>query len=578
MCGFIGRINSARRAPLTDPPPLDGGLDFLRRRGPDSVHHWRSGDGRVELIQARLAIVDPDRRADLPFSEPRHGLTAIFNGEVYNYAELRRELADHPFRTDSDTEVLLAAFARWGVDGLKRLRGMFACVVVDERQRRVYLFRDPVGKKPLFVAHWPGGVLFGSSLLPLAAAVRQPPRVRPEVLQPFWDRGYIPPAEAALAGARPLAPGEVLELDWHGDVGRQTDCFPEAHWTPPQTFAEAREQVGRLLDEAVRKRLHNNPNPVSLLSGGIDSTVITVRMRQLAAGSALTLGALLPLGQDEKYARYAAWRCGAPLEVLRARPGRLEEDVAWALDLQDEPLGMAAFFLLALLLRAARNYGKILLAGDGGDEVFGGYGRPGDWTDPAKGVGEYAAGDCGVVVGAPAPAWMNPWGRFTVGHSLLGHMFAKLDRASAEQGVEVRCPLLDWDLLTYARTIRPELLFHGGRMKALLKAQLPGWPRWFLERPKLGFAYHLRWAWGLRRYAGLREMVAPEAVDAFGEMVPACLRRPPGQWRSWDVLRNFNAAWKLLVWSRFLRRFSQATRPGLTPERRTGPLAPLGSL
>src|SRR5439155_1753939 len=153
-------------------------MGFLHRRGPDSSHFWRSGDGRVELIQARLAIVDPDSRANLPFSELRYGLTAIFNGEVYNYEEIRRQLGDHPFRTCSDTEVLLAAFAHWGVDGLKRLRGMFACVLVDERRRRVVLARDPVGKKPLFVAHWPGGVLFGSSLLPMAAAVRHARPVR----------------------------------------------------------------------------------------------------------------------------------------------------------------------------------------------------------------------------------------------------------------------------------------------------------------------------------------------------------------------------------------------------------------
>jgi asparagine synthetase B (glutamine-hydrolysing) len=548
---------------------------LLSRRGPDSVHAWRSGDGQVELIQARLAIVDPEARADLPFAEPRYGLTAIFNGEIYNYEELRRELTAHAFRTTSDTEVLLAAFAHWGVAGLKRLRGMFACVLVDERARRVVLARDPVGKKPLFVALWPGGVLFGSSVLPLAAAVRHPTPVRPEVLRPFWERGYVPPTEAALAGARPLAPGEVLELNWDGTVRAHSDCRPVSHWTPPKTFAEASEQVGALLGAAVRKRLHNNPNPVSLLSGGIDSTAVTVGMRRLGHGSAITLGSLVPFGQDEKYARFAAWKCGLPLQIMRAQLGRLEEDVAWALDLQDEPLGMISFFVLSLLLRTAKDYGKILFTGDGGDEVFHGYGRPADWTDPAKGADEYSVDDRGVVVGTPAPAWMSPWGQFTVGHSLLGHMFTKLDRASAEQGVEVRCPLLDWDLLSYTRTVRPELLFHGGRLKTLLKAQLPGWPYWFLNRPKIGFAYHLRWAWGLRRYAGLREMVSTEAVEAFGADVPSRLRRDPRRWRSWDILRNFTAAWKLLVWSRFLRRLGEAKRLAECPPEQ--PITPVGS-
>src|SRR5207237_6556407 len=117
-----------------------------------------------------------------------------------------------------------------------------------------------------------------------------------------WDRGYVPPAESVFAGARPLAPGEVLELDWDGTVLNCGDCFPKPAWTPPATFEEAREQVSRLLDESIRKRLHNNPEPVSLLSGGIDSTVVTARMRATGKGSAITLGSLLPFGQDEKYA------------------------------------------------------------------------------------------------------------------------------------------------------------------------------------------------------------------------------------------------------------------------------------
>lgn len=556
MCGFIGRIKIAGLAGQA--PPLSSGLGFLRRRGPDSCHYWHAAEGPVELIQARLAIVDADSRADQPYSQPEYRLTVAFNGEIYNYEELRRELSGHHFRTRSDTEVLVAAFARWGVAGLKRLRGMFSCALVDERARRVYLVRDPVGKKPLYVASWPGGVLFGSTLLALASAVGEPPAVAEEALPHFWQRGYIAPTQAVLAGARPLAPGEVLELDFEGTAVRQWDCFPERPQALALGFGEAQDRVQEALGCSLQRRLHNNPDPVSLLSGGIDSTVVTCLMHRMAQGSAITLGSLVPFGLDEKYARYAAWRNQIPLEVLKTQYGHLADDVGWSLDLQDEPLGMISFFPLTLLLRTAKEYGRILLTGDGGDEVFLGYGRPAEWTNPDHRSAEFSEAERRVVVGVPAPAWMSPWGQFTVGHSLLGHMLPKLDRASAEQGVEVRCPLLDWDLLALVRSLGPDVVLHGGKPKALLKGLLGGWPGWFVNRTKVGFAYHLRWAWGVRRFAGLRELVLPDAAEAFGAAVPPPLRGHPRHWRSWDIFRNFGAAWKLLVWSRFRVRLSFA--------------------
>ncbi|HEV3115570.1 MAG TPA: asparagine synthase C-terminal domain-containing protein, partial [Gemmataceae bacterium] len=279
---------------------------------------------------------------------------------------------------------------------------------------------------------------------------------------------------------------------------------------------------------------------------------------RFGGGAALTLGSFIPLGLDEKYARYAAWRLGIPLEVLPRRIPRLDEEVVWALDLQDEPMGMISFFPLALLLKRAKSYGKILLTGDGGDEVFLGYGKPGDWTNADQGSSEYSMADRSVVVGVPAPKWMSPWGQYMVGHSLLGHMFPKLDRAAAEQGIEARCPLVDWDLLAYARTLAPQQLLFSGRPKSLLKAQLLEWPHWFVERRKLGFAYRLRWAWGLRRFRGLRDLLTSDTLAAFEPHLPAGLRSSPRQWKSREIFKNFTAVWKLLSWSRFSERLKLA--------------------
>jgi asparagine synthase (glutamine-hydrolysing) len=530
----------------------------MQRRGPDASSYWQSSDGRVSLFHTRLSIVDESASAHQPFSERKRGLTIAFNGEIYNYADLRSQLTGYPFRTNSDTEVLLAVFAEWGVEGFTRLRGMFACVLIDERAQRVFLVRDPVGKKPLYLARWRSEVLFGSSALGLVQSAKCPGALREDLALPYWEHGYIPPHESLLKGCQPLMPGEVLILDWEGKLSGRASCQPKVSPAMARSFPEACVQVNELLTRSVVHRLHNNPNPVCLLSGGVDSTIVALEMRKLGVGSAITLGSLIPLGQDEKYARYAAWRLGTPLTVLPMKRRRIEEDVHWALDLQDEPLGMISFLPLALLIRTAKSYGKVLLTGDGGDETFLGYGRAAQWTDRSQGAERYPLAEQQIEVGMAPPEWMSPWGKCTIGHALLGHHFPKLDRASAEQGVELRCPLLDWDLLSYARSLGPDVLLHGDCVKALLKAQLRAWPRWFVHRRKLGFAYRLRWSWALRRYHGLRELIAPEALEAFRAVLPKPLCCPPSQWRTWSIFKYFREAWMVLAWSCFLRRLHQA--------------------
>ena len=141
---------------------------------------------------------------------------------------------------------------------------------------------------------------------------------------------------------------------------------------------------------------------------------------------------------------------------------------------------------------------------------------------------------------------------------LVGHGFAKVDRATAEQAVEMRCPLLDWDVMSYARSLPFESLAQAGRSKALLKAQLSGWPEWFLERPKLGFALNLRWLWSLSNFSGLRESIEPEATAMFDRWLPAGLRGEARCWKTRGILKNFQPAWRLLTWSCFLRRVRAA--------------------
>jgi len=558
MCGFIGFSASRYLTPLSVTERLQRGLHWIRRRGPDSQRCWSSLDGRVHLGFARLAIVDQDESAHQPLEAPEFGITVALNGEIYNYNELRRELDSFPFRTRSDTEVLLATFVRWGFPGLRKLRGMFACVIIDSRTKRLYLARDPIGKKPLFLLKGVNVAVFGSSVLSIVAAYDEMCELNGKVVAKFWSNDYVPPDDSIVKSCHPVLPGQVLELDWNGEVVREYSCRPPRAEIPDHDERDTIELCGELIRQSVYRRLHNNPRPLTLLSGGIDSTVVTQAMFSHGGGEALTMASRLRLSPDERYARYAAKKIGITLHDLRISARSLAEDVRWTLSLQDEPLGMISFFLLSHLVKAAKQHGRILLTGDGGDEVFLGYGTASDWY--ATSVEEKSTDTARWTVGVPPPSWMSSWGRYIVREQLLGHMFPKLDRAAAEQGVETRSPLLDWDLLCFARQLPPDRLLGERGLKSLLKSQLLDWPGWFLERPKVGFTFHLRWLWLLTRFAGVRELISPEAIDTFDESIPMSLRKHPCKWTTSEIFVNFRVAWKLLVWSEFLQRFRRASQ------------------
>ncbi|MCU0754248.1 MAG: asparagine synthase-related protein [Xanthomonadales bacterium] len=549
MCGFAGRI--AIRRPMV---PAVMAAPLLRR-GPDGWHHWND-QGVVELLHTRLAIVDPDPRARQPMLSGDGAHALAFNGEVYNYRVLRQQLSAWNWVSDSDTEVLLAGLALHGSDFLTRARGMFAGAWVDRHRQEVHLFRDPVGKKPLLV--WPqpdGEILFGSSLAALQVMCHTTPQWRIEALREVLHEGYIEPPGGLYAGVEHLLPGEHRVYDYAGHLKRREHLEPlhDVARYAGEPSAEVDRTVSRLLEQAVARRLENNPEPAALLSGGIDSTLICqIAARQLAArGQGLRVYSLKPFvpgTHDEPWAREAARRIGLDIQWVRLPTRNLVDRILIAIDAMDEPLALIAFINLWELVRTVGVHSRVLLTGDGGDELFLGYGTPEDWQHKPTTLPNR------IVPGAALPAWFGPWARRSAGSDLFGHGFQKVDRASAEQGIEIRCPLLDYDLGAYLRSLPATELLRGGRMKALAKAQLLGFPERFLERRKLGITYNLRWQWLFSRFAGLREHIDPEVHAALLAELPEGLRRAPAVWSTRQIHQHFQSAFALLVLSRCLRR------------------------
>jgi asparagine synthase (glutamine-hydrolysing) len=378
MCGFAG---SVRRdgAPLADPRATARRFcDALAHRGPDGEGIWIAPDGDVLLAHRRLAIIDCCAAAAQPMTCGDGRWRLVYNGEVFNYRELRGELAagGEPFLTASDTEVLLRLLAAEGPAGLSRVRGMFALALWDARDRRLLLARDRFGIKPLYLARAASSMAFASELGALQQAGLVDPQPAPEAVLSFLRWGSVPAPLAWNRGAEMLEAGTWLEWDAGGGErrGRFADvrCAYVTPGTPGATAADLEASVGAAVRDSVRAHLVADV-PVGLfLSGGIDSGAI--------ASCAATLGTSLRTftvvvddeSSEASRAREVAGVFGADHAELRLAAADLVRDLPAVLARLDQPSidGVNSFYVA----RAVAATGvKAVLSGAGGDELFGGY-------------------------------------------------------------------------------------------------------------------------------------------------------------------------------------------------------------
>ncbi len=352
----------------------------LAHRGPDDDGLYCFTDARVEvhLAHRRLSIIDLSTAARQPFS--KDGLTLCYNGEVYNYRELRAELARRgvQFRSSSDTEVVLEAWRHWGSSALERFRGMFAFALFDERSGHLYLARDHFGIKPLFFRRMGAGVVFSSELKAIAAAFGPELSMDPGSLVASMLYYWIPEERCALRGVEKLPPGSWAELRPDGEMVRRR------YWRLPEVAADAAAgppvDLGPVLEESVAAHLVADVPVSTFLSGGLDSSIVTVLAKKAApAVDAYTITfrpedqRLEAMPDDARYARAVARQFGIDLHEIEIAPDvvKLLPEMASILD---EPIGDPAAINTFLICQAARRAGvKVLLSGMGADELFGGY-------------------------------------------------------------------------------------------------------------------------------------------------------------------------------------------------------------
>jgi asparagine synthase (glutamine-hydrolysing) len=358
----------------------------LRHRGPDDSGVWVDPAAGISLAHRRLAILDLSPAGRQPMLSSCGRLVLTYNGEIYNYTELRHELAaaGRVFRGHSDSEVLVEACAEWGVaETLKRINGMFAFAVWDRKTRTLFLARDRIGIKPLYWARFGDLFLFGSELKALLAHGGWRPEIDRKSLRAYMRRGHVPAPFSIYRGVHKLQAGELLVYGAKGE--------PEisSYWDPAKIVAEAqahRLDVGEaeaidgldaLLRDAVGRQMASDVPLGAFLSGGIDSSLVVALMQAQSSRpvNTFTIGFGEKSFDEASHARSVAEHLGTTHTELRASPADALDLVPELARCFDEPLSSRSEIPTMLVSKLARRHVTVALSGDGGDEVFGGYGK-----------------------------------------------------------------------------------------------------------------------------------------------------------------------------------------------------------
>ncbi|MEU8976281.1 asparagine synthase (glutamine-hydrolyzing) [Streptomyces monashensis] len=578
MCGITGWV-SFHQDPRTQAPVIEAMTAALTRRGPDAGGVWLGE--RAAIGHRRLAVIDLEGGVQ-PMTDrsDRPDLVLTYSGEVYNHHQLRTELRGrgHEFHTRSDTEVVLRAYAEWGEAVAEHLEGMFAFAVWDERAQRLLLVRDRLGVKPLFWATVDGGLAFASEPKALFAHPEIRPRVDADGLREAYSLLFNT-GPTVWSGVREVEPGSVLVLDRAGIRERRYWQLEATDHTDDQDAAV--ERIRALVGGAARSQLEADVPLCSLLSGGIDSTVLTAlladelrlregpdaRIRSYAVDysdqARQFTGDVLRTGHDTPYAAEAGAFIGTDHSTVVLDPRALldPEHRKAVVVARDSPIGVGDMDTsLYLLFGEIRRHSTVALSGEAADEVFGGY----PWFHNPKAL----AADTFpwlLVTGDEAAMPLNPEldlriAEFrddtyrtalaavphTDGESPTEHrqremqhlsltrwlrqLLHRKDRLSMAQGLEVRVPYCDHRLVEYAFTTPWALKSFDGREKSLLRAMGAGLaPDSVLHRPKNHYpaTHHPDYNRGLQDLA--RDALASEQVRALTDetRIKACLDTPP---------------------------------------------------
>jgi len=523
MCGIAGIWASSR---LIDPKNFDKMIDSLARRGPDGRGVKVLDEGRLYLGHRRLSIIDLSDAGSQPMTNEDGSVWLTFNGEIYNYVGLREKLINygHEFRSKTDSETIIHAYEEWGYDCVKHLRGIFAFAIYDTRQRSLFLARDHVGVKPLYYHQGTDGFIFASQPRAILEADGFIRKIDPQAFSLYLAYGNIPAASCVYDGINKLLPGHWLVLkDGHVTV-RQ---YWHLQYKPVLfDFDEAVRDVRTKVEDAVHAQSVSDVPVGTLLSGGVDSTIVTaLEARNKKNVSTFTIGFDEEESDERHYARFTANALGTRHHEQILTYSDAIQLLPEIIEAYDEPFhlnGLFPFYALSSLVQSSGI--KVVLGGDGADELFAGYlwyerfqeameskssqqfphgllsrlglikstgprpieeffrynGFLDESTQQALLGKSWQRKYCNDIYGTLSSHW-EPEQPPVLAAQLLDfncflvdHCLTKVDRASMACGVEVRVPFLDIELVELVFSIDHNLVYQNRERKVLLKNALRG--------------------------------------------------------------------------------------------------------
>ncbi len=611
MCGIAGLIQSDGRPVNRD--RLSGMVGLLSHRGPDGDGLWT--EGPVGLGHRRLSIVDLSATGKQPMHSADERYTISFNGEIYNYKELREsfQVSGFRFQSESDTEVLLALYATHGERMLEKLHGMFAFAIWDREKHTLFFCRDRIGKKPFFWTENGGEFAFASEAKALTLGGR--PEIDLQAIRLFLGLQYVPSPRTGFRGVHALPPGHCgIWKDGRVTVRSYAEQALPAYGG---SFDEAAREIRRRFEEAVRYRMIADVEVGCFLSGGMDSSAVAAQMARCSSKPIKTFTMGFPNWATDERAEAAAFAAsiGAEHRAFEAKPLDAVLLVDKLVDLYDVPYADSSCLPTYLLAQETAKHAKAVMNGDGGDEYFGGYKRYGyfqkalQWralgrfsilnrlelgspkvkrmlrTIQALSAGD-AAGYAEMFTGSyfserDLPALLQPdFSKATQGnkaesfivqqirakgvgaalefdrHSYLpDDLCVKMDRATMAGGLEARSPLLDQDLTRFAESLPVGFHFRNGKQKAVLQAAIADLvPAEVLARPKRGFQVPL----GTWFRLPLKPMFEERCLSAGSKLAQVC--RPEEVKRLFNEhqrgTEHGNRLWMLLSLATWLERYA----------------------
>ncbi len=578
MCGIAGIMAAAGAAPSAE--ALERMAAAIAHRGPDGTGLYREGD--VAFVHNRLAIIDLVT-GDQPLREAG-GAALVANGEIYNHVELRGALADWPFRTQSDCEPPLALYRREGAAFARTLRGMYAIAIHDPRARSLTLARDPFGIKPLYYAQGPHGLAFASEAQALRAAGfgtgRLDPARRAELLELQFQTGDA----TIFEGIRRLLPGDTFVVSGGRIVERSNRAALPAGGPVPRDHEAALLEFDRVFQDSVLVHQRSDVPYGMFLSGGIDSSAVLAMMARLNERPVRAFTAHFPetdAADERAAARRVAEACRADLAEIAVTAADFWRELPAIAAAMDDPAADYACVPTYMLARAARAAGlKVVLSGEGGDELFAGYGRYRSAVKPwwlggramrRRGTFE----DLGVLREptrgwrdgiAAAEATASAGGRtrlqaaqaVDVADWLPNDLLGKLDRCLMAHAVEGRTPFLDPAVAEFAFRLPDAMKVHKRWGKWLLRGWLDrSLPAARAFAPKQGFTVPVQ-----RWIEGAGDRLGPLVAASAGVAEIADRAAVERLFRKAGEKRQGFAAWTLLFYALWHRRHAL----GLAPE------------